>query len=309
MHIAPESPSTAQLHVLHPLEQEAATSIAHMRTRINEVLQRPESGLLVIIGACALTDQPDTLDSEAAALQELEATAPGLVTVQRLNTWKPRSKPEDWHGMESTEEEVSRAHAIVTRHAAQYGNPAMEVGYEAHLQRYERSLALGWIGARADQDAGLLKAAAYAEDLPLALKNGLSGELRPTLARLHTINEIREGVGAAAVLLYRGGENALTPQAWKGAYLEALELTDGKVIVDCAHGGMRAHTTGNGKSVDGQRRARDHVIELAQQGYVPAGIMLEASDTPSVVDPNMPYRDGLEGALVLADIKAGVTAT
>jgi hypothetical protein len=249
------------------------------------------------------------LDAEATALQELEATNPGLVTVQRLNTWKPRSRPEDWHGMESTESEVGRAHAIVTHHAAQYGNAAMEVGYEDHLQRYERSLAIGWIGARAEQDLGLLEAIASVEGLPVAVKNGLSGEVEPALKRLHIINEIREGVGAAAVLLYRGGENALTPQAWEDAYLETLELTNGAVIVDCAHGGMRAHTPDNGKSVEGQRRARDHVIDLAERGYVPAGIMLEASDTPSVVDPNMPHIYGLEGARMLANIKAGVTAT
>jgi 3-deoxy-D-arabino-heptulosonate 7-phosphate (DAHP) synthase len=309
MHIAPELPSTAQLHESHPLDLTATTAIADTRTRINEVLQSPESGLIVIIGACALTDQPGTLDSEAAALQELEAITPGLVTVQRLNTWKPRSRPEDWHGMESTADEVGQAHAIVTRHAATYGNTAMEVGYEAHLQRYARSLALGWIGARADEDLGLLEAIASTEDLPVAVKNGLSGDVEPTLKRLHMINEIREGVGAAAVLLYRGGENALTPQAWEGAYIEALERTNGAVVVDCAHGGMRAHTPGNGKSIDGQLRARDHVIDLAEKGYLPAGIMLEASDTPSVVDPNMPHSYGLEGALALATIKAGVTAT
>jgi 3-deoxy-D-arabino-heptulosonate 7-phosphate (DAHP) synthase len=299
MRLAPESPTTAELHEMHPLTDDHLQIVDTRRTRISDQLHRPGHGLVAVVGACALTDNLPTLQAEARALTSLEAVVPGLVTAQRLNTWKPRTHAEDWHGMESTSE-VTRAHQIVTEQTRTYGNAAMEVGYPDHLRRYGRSLVLGWIGARNHTDDELLTVAAQHTALPLGVKNGLDESVPDALARVEKIRRIRGDVGAAVVLLYRGSCNAMTPDAWENEYLQAHELTGGQMIVDCAHGSMRAHN-GNTKSIRGQVAARDHVLALAELGYAPAGIMMEASDTLTVVDPNMKYAEGLGGVVNLAN--------
>ncbi|HLZ15119.1 MAG TPA: hypothetical protein VKQ34_03955 [Candidatus Saccharimonadales bacterium] len=309
MTYAPEHPTTSHLHSAHPLRGFHGVNIRQTRLKGSEVLRHPNRGLLAIMGACALTDSLPSLIQEASELRELEDRTTGLVTGQRLNTWKPRSKPQDWHGMESTPREVGRAHEIVTHQAKQFANAVMELGYAGHAERYSRAVSFGWVGARNSGDDTLLETVARCYELPVGVKNNLEGDLGEALGRVNRIRSLREGVGGAAVLLYRGGTNALTPHAWEKEYLRALDLTDGQMIVDCAHGSMRAHDPQNGKSVTAQLKARDHVLTLAQAGYSPAGIMMEASDTPSVVDLNMPHAEGLYGVAELAKIKGLVAAS
>ena len=303
---APLSPTTSELHAMHPLSAGQLGLIQETRTRINDVLERPESGLLAIVGACALTDNLPVLTREAAAMRAVEVETPGLVTAERENGWKPRSNPKSWHGMESTEEEVERAHELITTLAGSFGNVAMELGYKDHADRYARTIALGWLGARNSGDLELLLSVAAHRNIPIGIKNGEDGDIETALRRVEIVDRIRKGLSGAAVLLYRGGSNALNPHDWEKNYLYAHQQTSGKLIVDTAHGAMRAHAEGNGKSLDGQRRAADHVLELAARGYAPAGILMEASGTESVVDPNLPHEEAIAIVQTLANIKAGM---
>jgi hypothetical protein len=213
--------------------------------------------------------------------------------------------------MESTPHEVTRAHGIVTAQAASYGNAIMELGYPAHAKRYgkDERIILGWIGARADGSQGqeaaqeLLETVATIHDLPIGIKNGLDGETAPAIRRAQQIEAMRGNEGAPAVVIYRGGANARTPQAWEDTYKRLWDATGGAFIVDTAHDGGTAHDVHGKKSTDGQTAALDHVIELTYEGYAPGGVLIEASDTLSVVDPNMPHDLALLGVVSLASTK------
>jgi len=301
---APELPTTETLEKQNQLSARALADIDITRQFVDGIVRNPSLGLIAIVGACALTDNLRQLQCEASELQELELETPGLVPLQRLNTWKPRSLSTSWFGMETTD--TTRAYEIVASQAAQYGNAAMELGYIEHIDRYAPLVALGWLGARNEGDGVLLEHAARQTHLPIGVKNGESGEINEALQRIERIHRIRGESGAAAVLLYRGGKNALTPIEWEANYQRAHDATNGQLIVDLAHGAMRAHNIGGGKGMEGQLRARDHLLELAARGYMPAGIMMEASETESVVDPNAPHHEALFTIKALTKIKAGL---
>ena len=296
MRHAPPQPTTQELAARHSLTEGQRTAITLKRQQIGATLLHPGSSLLVIMGPCALTDSPRQITHENSQLNRLATIHPGIVVVQRLCTWKPRTDPNAWHGMESTPDEVERAYSIVIEQAGRNGNVGMEVGYSEHHARYHGALALAWIGARNNGDTNLLHTAALNDPgLPIAIKNGLDGNLSSALQRVKYINDTRDSSDAPAVLLYRGGTNAMTPKSWEEQCKEAVERTEGRVIIDFAHGSEMAHDpNGNGeKSIEGQLAAFNHGLELAAEGYIPAGIMLEASDTQRVVDPNMPQLTGL----------------
>jgi hypothetical protein len=145
--------------------------------------------------------------------------------------------------------------------------------------------------------------------LGVGVKNGLSGAIDTALQHVDRINTMREGYEdpASAVLVYRGGENAKNPLAWRNAYLDAHEQTSGLVIVDIAHGTEMAHDPDGQfkKTVAGQILAMEAVLDLAREGYAPAGIMIEASDLKSRTDPHMPLEIALNGVKQLYNIKTG----
>ncbi len=109
------------------------------------------------------------------------------------------------------------------------------------------------------------------------------------------------GNGASISLIFRGGKLFDTPDKWEEAYVDALDATNGRLIVDTAHGGEMAHDTEGkfNKSVLGQIACLDHVIELAKAGIVPTGILCEASDAPSQVDPVIPFETAVQKTVEL----------
>lgn len=318
MKYAPEIPTTRDLHRRHPLTHDQQKAIANGQNRLSNVIRHPGNGFFAGVGACTITDNLPVLRREAGQLKQLEQAVPGLVVAQRVNGWKPRSNSADPHGPETDPRLATRVrtHELVAILAGEFAMQAKELGYPEHVRRYARSLLVGWLGARAaagsvdPQEArALLEAAAREVYLPIGVKNGQDGDIRTAVARAAAIESLRDGQGAPAFVIYRGSDNALTPEAWEAEYLEALELADGRLVVDPAHGGMRAHTESNGKSVAGQIAAAEHIIDLAQQGYQPAGWLMEASDTASVVDPNMPYAEGLALTTQMARVCIGSMAT
>jgi hypothetical protein len=74
------------------------------------------------------------------------------------------------------------------------------------------------------------------------------------------------------------------------------------LLVDLAHGSEMAHTEGFKKSISGQIAALDHLTALAIRGFVPKGILIEASSSISPVDPNMPFNVAINGIIRLAEI-------
>jgi hypothetical protein len=85
--------------------------------------------------------------------------------------------------------------------------------------------------------------------------------------------------------------------------MQAFEATDGRMIDDLAHGSSAAHDPNNEKSVLGQRLAWDHLKQLALQGHAGIGALTEASDTDSLVDKNMPFREGIHNIREIHQIK------
>lgn len=266
------------------------------RLQIGELLQAESHSMLAINGPCAMTADIDTITREGEILANLSEELSGLVISNRLPPWKPRSNPYDWHGEETTD--LSNAVNTLTDRAMQSGNISIELGLAEHLMRYSRYLSFAWVGARNDHKFEFKRQVAlYDPELPLAFKNGLDGEIEASLQHIEVLQTERGEDAAPIVLLYRGGTNAQDPQAWEKQYKLALEATNGRCIVDVAHGGEMAHDPKGKfqKSVFGQIACMEHVIELIGEGFVPRGIMLEASDTNSPTDPHMPFNIAIDG--------------
>lgn len=133
--------------------------------------------------------------------------------------------------------------------------------------------------------------------LPVGIKNDLSGSTDVAVNEARRLSSLREDSDTPVVILFRGGENAKTPEDWEEQYKLAFERTEGRLIVDTAHGVEMAHAPGADftKSVIGQVACLEHVIKLAEDGFAPAGIMIEASDAISPTNPNMPHSSGISG--------------
>lgn len=272
-------------------------------------------GLLVFAGGCALTNEREIIAREGRALAELQAGYNGLVTGQRLLPYKKRTprppeQQQPWEGLETTEPETARE--IVAHQAAMHGSLAAEVALPHHLPTYGNSLSFAWLGARTKDLRLVEQVALYDLSLPVGIKNSLSGDIEPALTTVRTINELRaraadrlEVVAAPAVLIYRGGENAQTPQAWEDRRLRAHEITEGRMLDDMAHGTEMAHDPAGQyqKSIVGQERAWEHLLELVAEGYVGVGVLTEASDAASLIDPNMPFARGVANIKRMHNIK------
>jgi hypothetical protein len=182
------------------------------------------------------------------------------------------------------------------------------------MDRYKPMLSCAWIGSRNIGNNELVSMVARLDPkLPLGVKNTMDGATDHALAQIERVNSLRESAEAPApaVLIFRGGHELDTPGKWEKAYLRALEITDGQLIVDTAHGSEMAHDPDKKfrKSVAGQVAAMEAVIRLAEQGHPPAGIMLEASDIDSPTDPVMPLETAIEGVKRLHWLKSGQTGT
>lgn len=285
---APALPTTQTLHRLYPIDEGVEMRRDFARERVGNILSGEELGTAAVIGGCAMTGDVATIRREGAAQNDLTQTQEGLYVLQRRPPWKPRTQPEDWHGQETTDPEGAYRTLVME---AMYGaGVAIEIGQDYHADRYGHLLTLGWFGGRnITQGSLMVEAALHDRALPLAVKNGLNGEIGPALEKIATLTELRGQGAAPVVLLYRGGENAKDPQSWERRYRAALEITEGRMIVDVAHGSEMAHDPAGTfkKSVEGQKRALNHVIAIATRGEVPNGIMAEASDAESPTDPHM----------------------
>lgn len=306
---APETPTLEYLEETYPLSVDAMAGVASSRERISNILSARMPGLVAIIGPCAMTGATEIMDEEGLLLGDLNDYVTNVFAAHRIPPWKPRTKPTDWHGEETTDPEG--AYATIARRADSSANVAIEIGHAAHLDRYGSRLAFGWSGGRNIGRNGLIEAMALHDPtLPLGIKNGLDGDIQPALQHIARINELRGPEGAPAVLIYRGGENAKTIKSWRGEYLRALDLTGGRMIVDTAHGSEIAHDPHNKKSELGQIACLGHLLELAsQQNEIAAGIMIEASDAESPTDPVIPFQNALSPALHLQELRTNRIST
>lgn len=307
----PSNPDTRTLELQHGLSEGQHELIASQRDRATNIIRNPETGLIAIIGPCALTNAPETIEEEGAALTELSSAYKGLVALHRLPPWKPRTRREDWHGLEITEPEA--AYRIIANAARRRGNVAIEMGHYDHVMRYEQLTAFGWVGGRNVQRHELAEAIAiHDHSLPIAIKNGLDGAILKARQNIQGINkDIGRNSTSPATLIYRGGENAQTSEAWERQYVRVLQQTRGNVIVDVAHGSEMAHDPEGAfqKSVEGQEEALEHVIRLAEIGHIPMGVMVEASDIESPTDPVMSLQVALDGVKRLYEVKMNIQNT
>lgn len=307
---APQTPTTTELHERYPLNEVTQLKIDINRQRVGNILSGEEQGVVGLIGACAMTDDTNRIRIEGHAQHQITQTEEGLYLVNRRPFWKPRTNPSDWHGLETDDPEL--AYRTVAGEAIWGSGVAAELNWqdaehsETHAYRYGPLLTFGWIGGRAVQDSALMERTAMdATMLPLGIKNGLDGEVGPALEQIEKLRELRGENGAPVVLLYRGGENAQNPEDWERQYRYAMEATNGKMIVDGAHGTeMAHHPAGNfKKSVEGQLNALKHIEQIASKGELPTGVMFEASDAHSPTDPHIRHADALGSLLQLNQLR------
>jgi hypothetical protein len=295
---APETPTTQDLHSKYPLGEAATADIERMRGLVSHAINNHETYTVGIVGYCArpgLAQRAEIMD-ESSQIAEVSDPENRLIALHRGPMWKPRTKPEDWHGEETTDPDG--AYVTMRDQAELYANLAVEIGHRYHLPRYGHLLSFMWTGGRNVGDNDLIKAAALENPtIPLGIKNGLDGTTDQALEQVARATELRGPNDAPVVLIYRGGLKASSPSEWEKAVIDVHEETDGRFLLDTAHGTEMAHDPGRlfGKSVDGQVLAVYAMNRLAQRGYAPAGSMMEASRLESPTDPHMPLAIALEG--------------
>lgn len=305
---APTYPTTSELAERHRRPPGHREMLLQRRQKVSEAMGG--TGLLAVIGPCAMTEAEAIIQAEAAQLAAISGGETELEALYRMPFWKPRTNKKDWHGLETTDPEL--AYKIMAERSGDTANIAVEIGTDPrHLSRYADMTALAWKGGRNDDQSELTYAlATHDTTLPIAVKNGLDGDILKALSNVERIEALRQGIGGRAILLFRGGLNATNPGAWEEQYLQAHELTDGRLLVDWAHGGEQAHDPHGqfGKSVEGQIACMEHTIDIAERtGKAPAGIFAEASSAKSPTDPVMPFELAVEGAIALAKAKQQVT--
>lgn len=282
--------------------------VLNKRIQISEAINNPSDNLISIIGPCPLVNEPETIHREANIKSKLEDDLNNLVVLDRQCFTKPRTNPADWQGLDSSDPDSAKT--IVSDLAKKYHNVSAEVRFEHNLERYADNLAMVWTGARNIADLKLIKLLAeYDHSLPIGIKNGLDGEIDAALEHVNYINSSRPHGSAPAVLIYRGGENATNLKSSAEMYKKAYDATNGRVIRDNAHGLEMAHNPSKEfkKSVEGQLRASHAAIHLAHQGYPALGVMYEASELESIMDPHMPLETAILHTELLHQVKLGQT--
>lgn len=295
---APTKPTIFELQQSFSLTSEAERAIAKQRNVVSQALLGKLSALIAIAGPCAMTLDRAIIDEEGNKLKHLQHGS-ALITLHRIPPWKPRTNPQDWHGLESERKTTTAAFQTIVERAVRTANVAIEIGHTSHIERYGHALSFAWIGGRNVHNDELVEAVGLKlPSLPIGIKNGLDGEVTNAIRQVNRLAALRTPNDAPVVLVYRGGSNAKTPREWEDHYLRANEATNGLLIVDSAHGSGMAHDpSGNFlKSSNGQLRCLNHIVKIATQKSVyPRGIMLEASDAPSPTDPVIPFDLALNG--------------
>lgn len=291
--------------------QDTELAILNKRLQISKAITEG-IGTIAIIGPCALDNNEEVLLSESMQLHKLQEQT-DLITISRRAFWKPRSNEDSWKGLETTDPHDS--YRLVLGNAQKFANNSAEIGHFEHIEKYGALLNFGWFGARNKNPDLKQRVADWDHSLSLGIKNDLDGTIDDALREIDDINSARQHIenSGKAILIYRGGNNAQDPESWSQNYLNALEKTNGKLIVDTAHGAeMAFHPDGAfKKSVAGQRASLNRVLELAENGAKPLGIMMEASDITETsderrVDPNMPFHVAVEGLRRLAAITSPI---
>lgn len=303
--LSPEYPTTEWLEKQFPMDALSISRIGQRRFELADIIRSKISVLVSVAGPCAMTLDKSIILNQNQRLQDLQNNSPGLFTIQRIPPWKPRSNPNDWHGLETEPETVIQAYQTLCE-LSPLGSLAIEIGHTSHIGRYGKFLTMAWIGGRNIDNLTLFqKAATEMPDLPLGVKNGLNGEIDTALERVMQINRMRGAKGAPAILIYRGGDNAKTPNEWEKQYKRAHALTEGRIIIDVAHGSEMAHDP-NGKfakSINGQLACIQHVLDIfAQTGIFPQGMMIESSNAPSPTDPTIPEHEAERAFIDLAKL-------
>ncbi len=284
-------------------------TIAERRLIVSKTLRGSIKGLVAVVGPCS--NQIDRrIVNEGRQLAKLGHV--GLTAIHRVPPWKPRTPvagTTPWKGLH-----VSNPVAALSRlewEARRQIPLAIELGEQTHIARYQHILTFGWLGARSHGNnlLDMSVSSDSASSLPIGVKNDLDGTLISALDRIAQINKMRHRNSdnpASITLIFRGGTNFTTPDLWEQQYKIAHELTNGNLIVDTAHGSEMAFDPGGNfsKSVDGQKACLDRVLELASDGFVPTGIMIEASDhvvkNPArQTDPNMPFDIAVQDVIEL----------
>jgi hypothetical protein len=274
--------------------------VAEQRARYVE--QVTGGGFIAFAGGCSLTEERTIIRREGDQLAALQTDS--LATGQRLNPWKKRSavapgQPVPYSGLESVMPDT--AFDIVREQALSHGSAVLEVGLPHHTKYIPYASTIWW-GARSKDPELLRLLALYDPRVLFCIKNPLDGDLNKALGTIDGVNEERQRMGerlgievAPAILIYRGSDNARTPAAWRNEREKALIATEGMMVDDFAHGTMRAHHPDGryDKSVEGQERAWEHGIALAEEGLAGVGAKGEASDTRVDVDPHMGFDKGL----------------
>jgi len=285
---ASEQPPTHVLHAEHGISLEAASIVADARNQLAGAIRQHDRHFVSVDGPCPLTNNPETTEAEAVEKKANAVGLAGYTALDRECFFKPRTKPEDWHGIDTSER--AAAYKIISSLAAQHANVTAEVASLDQLKRYNM-LTMIWTGGRNVHNHELMEGLALAApDTVVAVKNGLDGDIKPALEQIDRIEELRGPDQAPAILVYRGGTNAQTPQESQDAYKRAHEATDGKLFYDTAHGIEMAYDPeGNfQKSSAGQVLASQALVHMSQAGYAPLGKFSEASSIPSIMDPHMP---------------------
>lgn len=293
MKVAPPTPTTEHLHAMFPLTDNELQQVAEHRTLFVSGMEGITPVLVGAEGQCSTTkrDAQITL-REGTVTRDLILDASNLFALKRINNWKPRSNPDDWHGLETEDPELAYQLLVETVRAG--AATCTELAVVMHALRYAQTLTMGWVGAR-NRDASEIEAISEVDPLlPLLIKNDLDGT--HDWAQ-NMVGELRQK-GRSSYLLYRGGSALSTPAQWESAVLHVIEQTEGKIMLDLAHGSEQAHDPEGRfrKSAEAQLRALEHYLAMGERtGLWAHGIMLEASDAPSDTDPNMPHIAAING--------------
>lgn len=279
MGLAPELPSAETLNAMHPLSDAGRQKVYKKRKEVSDALISGRK-LLAIIGPCAMTNDEEVILDENRKITEF-GQRNDMVVLHRLPPWKPRTNPDSWFGLETTDPEV--AHRLTVAVAEQSGNLAMEFGHQEHIRRYLGQAALAWRGSRNDDEKELLQTLVTTEEtLPLAIKNGMSGFVQSTHIASTQASMLRHSDNHAPVtMIFCGGEGLQTPHDWLGEYAQLFTIRGGRFIVDLAHGSEQAYDPEGkfGKSALGQLACLGSINSLAEfTTQVPYGVMIEASD-------------------------------
>lgn len=285
------------------------------RQKVNLILNGETNGLVAIAGPCA-NHKSRQIINEGKKLSKLDQS--GLVTLHRQPHWKPRSPrlegPKPWEGLEDTNYDAALSRmAWAQRKGVKI---ATELGKTEHINRYSHLLTFAWLGARSLSNYKLQTTIIERSEsnLPLGIKNELSGEIDSAMDFIELVNKNREIIrgDSLATLIYRGGSNFNNPNKWIDQYKRVYDSTDGRFIVDVAHGSEMAFDPKAEfkKTISGQIACMENVILLSEQGLNPKGIMIEASDYENPdpykqTDPNMPFTIALEGIIELHSIIEG----